>query len=160
MIDYFALLNEPRRPWLDPGSLKRKFLALSAKSHPDRVHNASAVEKRDAQQRYTELNAAYNCLRETKERLLHLLELERGEKPNQVQNIPPELMNLSLEVSGICRQTDAFLAEKAGVSSPVLKVQLFERGHEWTEKLMADQKRVNSWHEHLLAELKAIDASW
>ena len=42
----------------------------------------------------------------------------------------------------------------------MLKVQLFERGHEWTEKLMADQKRVNSWHERLLAELKAIDAGW
>ena len=58
MTDYFALLNEPRRPWLDPEPLKDKFLALSATVHPDRVHNLGAAERAAAQERYTELNAA------------------------------------------------------------------------------------------------------
>src|SRR5215472_9636832 len=77
MVDYFALLDEPRRPWLDAEPLKEKFLALSATVHPDRVHNLSETERAAAQERYTELNAAYQCLREPKERLHHLLELER-----------------------------------------------------------------------------------
>ena len=103
MTDHFALLNEPRRPWVDPDSLKQKFLALSAEVHPDRVHNSGDSEKQRAQERYTDLNAAYNCLREPKSRLQHLLELELGVKPGNVQSIPPDLMDVFLEVSQACR---------------------------------------------------------
>ena len=74
MNDCFALLNEPRRPWLDTESLKTKFFSLSAAFHPDRVHGGTQAEKSAAQQRYAELNAAYNRLRDPKERLLHFLE--------------------------------------------------------------------------------------
>ena len=160
MTDCFALLGEPRRPWLEPDALKQKFLSLSAALHPDRVHAASAEEKQAAQQRYTELNAAYNCLREPKERLRHLLELELGAKPTTVQSIPPDLMDFSLEVSRLCRQADAFLAEKAKVSSPLLQVSLFERGQEWTEQLLALQKHIQSLTEKAQAQLQEIDAAW
>ena len=48
MADYFALLDEPRRPWLDPEELKAKFHALTATVHPDRVQQkhmrAAAVD--------------------------------------------------------------------------------------------------------------------
>ena len=84
MADYFALLDEPRRPWLDPEILKDKFHALAATVHPDRVHRASEPEKQEANQRYAELNAAYRCLREPTKRLRHLLELERGKKIEDV----------------------------------------------------------------------------
>jgi hypothetical protein len=40
MQDAFALLNEPRRPWLEAEALKQKFLALSSAVHPDRVSAA------------------------------------------------------------------------------------------------------------------------
>ena len=45
MTDSFSLLNEPRRPWLDAGALKQKFLPLSSAAHPDRTHNAPEAEK-------------------------------------------------------------------------------------------------------------------
>ena|SRR2546429_401743 len=160
MTDYFALLNEPRRPWLEPDKFKQKFLALSAEVHPDRTHNASPAEKDAAQQRYTELNAAYRCLGDPKERLRHLLKLELGANPKDVERIPQALMNLFLEVSQLCRQADALLGERAAVTSPLLKVQLFERGQEWTDKLMALQKDLNARRETLMSELQAIDAAW
>src|SRR5437764_13341599 len=125
MIDYFALLSQARRPWLDLDSLKQKFLALSTQCHPDRVHCANEEEKVVAQKRYTELNAGYNCLRDHKQRLLHLLELERGAKPSELQNIPADLMNLFLQVREVCQQADAVLAQKKTVTSPLLKVNLF-----------------------------------
>ncbi len=81
MTDYFALLDEPRRPWLEPDSLKARFLALSAQVHPDRLHNAPEAQKQAANEQYAELNSAYRCLREPKERLQHLLELELRSKP-------------------------------------------------------------------------------
>src|SRR5260370_11679321 len=128
MIDCFVLLQQPRRPWLDPDALKQKFLSFSANNHPDRVHAASEMEKSGAQQRYAELNAAYQRLRDPKERLQHLLELELGAKPQQVKRIPPELMDVSMEVARLCRQADAFIGEKNRTTSPLLLVQMFERG--------------------------------
>src|SRR5690349_21762633 len=112
MTDFFALLNEPRRLWLNPDELKAKFLALSSEVHPDRVHNAGEAEKRAAQQRYSDLNAAYQCLRKPSERLKHLLELEMGAKLSQVQTFPSQLMDLSLQVAKFCTAADAVLGQK------------------------------------------------
>src|SRR5262249_33637700 len=106
------------------------------------------------------LNAAYNCLSKPKERLFLLLELERGRKPEQVENIPPDLMNLFLKISQLCKQADAFLTEQAGVSSPVLKVQFFERAQELIEMLTAAQREINSRQDNLNAELKDLNANW
>src|SRR6478736_641787 len=135
MNDCFALLNEPRRPWLDNEALKRKFISLSADLHPDRTHSAGESEKAAAQERYANLNAAYNRLREPRDRLLHFLELELGAKPKDVQRIPADLIPLFNELNQVCRQADAFLAEKALVTSPLLKVQMFDRSQECTEEL-------------------------
>src|SRR5688572_1414187 len=115
MTDYFAVLDEPRRAWLDPEALKAKFLSLSATVHPDRVHGQSDAERKAAQDRYTQFNAAYQCLRDTKSRLQHLLELERGGKLQDVQQIPPETMDLFFQVGKLCREADDFLARKRQV---------------------------------------------
>jgi curved DNA-binding protein CbpA len=160
MTDFFSLLDEARRPWLDPDSLKKKFLALSGQAHPDRVHNADKSQKDAAHQRYTEINAAYNCLRDPKERLRHLLELERGSKPGDLQQIPQGLMDMFTQVSQVCRETDSFLAEKEKINSPLIKLQFFERSHLWIEKLTAIQRMLNQWHETLTSDLKANDALW
>jgi hypothetical protein len=158
--DYFALLDEPRRPWLDPDLLKQKFLALSANAHPDKIHTASESEKSIAAKKFAELNAACNCLTTPKTRLLHLLELERGAKPKDIQQIPDGLADLFAEVATICRQADGFLAEKAKAVSPLLQVQFFERAQEWIEKLNAVQTKVRNLSERLFAELKLLDAKW
>jgi curved DNA-binding protein CbpA len=160
MTDSFALLNEPRRPWLDVDELKQKFRQLSNDVHPDRIHSASEEEKQRANQRYAELNAAHNTLREPRDRLLHLLELESGAKPKDVQRIPPGTMDLFVEVGQICRDVDAFLAERGKVTSPLLKVQMFERGMDWTDKLQALQQRINSKRVELTEELQKMNAQW
>jgi DnaJ-domain-containing protein 1 len=160
MTDNFALLNEPRRPWIDPESLKEKFLELSSQVHPDRVHQKSPEERKAADTRYAELNTAYNCLREPKERLRHLLELELGRKPDDVQNIPSDLMNFAFEIGRVCKNADALLAEKAGATSAILKVQFFERGQERVDELKSFQQKINERRDTLLAELKTLNAYW
>ncbi len=160
LTDNFALLDELRRPWIDPKDLKQKFLALSAAVHPDRVHNAPEDERRAAGRRFAELNAAYNCLREPKERLRHLLELEFGAKPADVQSIPPGMMDAFFEVGRLCKETDAFLREKNTVSSPLLQVQLFERAQDWTERLNALQRELNARRDELFRELQAMNGIW
>jgi len=162
MIDHFVLLNEPRRPSLDPEALKQKFLALSAEAHPDRSHNASPVEKQAANDRYIALNAAYQCLHDPRDRMLHLLELESGSRPPQLQdkNIPAALVDLSFTVGQLCRQVDSFLAEKSRASSPVLKAQLLERGLESLDKLQSLQSQINTLRDASLAAVKLLDPAW
>src|ERR1017187_4958286 len=160
VTDYFALLKEPRRPWLEPETLKKKFLALAAGIHPDRIHNADESEKGPANRRYAELNAAYHCLAEPKSRLRHLLELELGAKPNDVQQIPTALADLFAEVATTCRNADTFLAEKGRVTSPLLQVQLFERAQEWIERLNDLQKKLDEPRERLMGGLKSLDEIW
>ncbi|HTA94725.1 MAG TPA: hypothetical protein VK769_01235 [Verrucomicrobiae bacterium] len=160
MTDNFALFNEPRRPWLDADSLKQKFFALSANAHPDKIHSASESEKSAAAKQFAELNAAYNCLLEPKLRLLHLIELESGAKPKDIQQIPPALADLFAEIAGVCHKADGFLAEKSKVTSPLLQVQLFERAQEWIEQLNSLQRKLNELREKLTGELKSLDEKW
>ena len=160
MSDYFSLLNEIRRPWLDGDLLKQKFHTLSGGLHPDKIHSAGEAEKAFAAKKFAELNAAYHCLTDVKLRLLHLLELELGAKPKDIQQIPAALADLFAEVAGVCRDADGFLAEKAKVTSPLLQVQLFERGQDWVEKLLGLQRRLNELREKLTGELKSLDQQW
>jgi curved DNA-binding protein CbpA len=160
MNDCFALLNEPRRPWLDPEALKKKYFALSAEFHPDRVHNGPPGLKSSTHQRYAEINAAYNRLRDPKERLSHFLELERGHKLKETQQVSPEVSIFFDPVNSLCREADALLQEKNRMTSPLLQVTIFERGQELTERLFELQRQVNSEREQALAEIQRMDSTW
>ncbi len=160
MKDNFLLLNEPRRLWLDADSLKTKFFALSSEVHPDRTHNAAETEKFAANQRYTELNAAYQCLREPRSRIRHLLELELGAKPSDLTNVPDDLMELFFAVGKVFREVDAFLVEKAKATSPLIQVQLFERGMEQVDQLNELSRKISPRRETLLEDLKSLDVVW
>jgi curved DNA-binding protein CbpA len=160
MQDYFALLEEPRRPWLDADLLKQKFLTLSAEAHPDKMSSTEDAQKNSASKSFAELNAAYHCLVEPKSRLLHLLELELGAKPKEIQQIPAALADLFAEVASSCRSADCFLAEKARATSPLVQVQLFERGQEWVEKLQSLQRKQSELSEKLANDLKSLDEQW
>ncbi|HEV2318414.1 MAG TPA: J domain-containing protein, partial [Verrucomicrobiae bacterium] len=146
--------------WLDAEALKQKFLSLSATIHPDKIHAIDACDKQAASKKFAELNTAYNNLLLPKSRLLHLLELERGAKPEDIQQIPADLADLFARVAVVCRDTDQFLAGKARTVSPLLQVQLFERGQAWIEQLNGLQKELSGFHDDLLAMLKRLDAQW
>jgi DnaJ-domain-containing protein 1 len=160
MTDNFVLLGQPRRPWIDPEPLKAKFLALSSAVHPDRLHNASEREKQAATAHYADLNAAYHCVRDTKERLGHLLQLELGAKPGDVQKIPAASMDLFMEIGTTLREVDAFIAQKAQITSPLIKVQMFETAMTWTDRLNEMQQRINATRDELNNELSRMNAMW
>ena len=160
MTDHFVLLDEPRRPWLDAYALKTKFHSLSAAVHPDRVHQSSESDKLAANQRYTELNAAYNCLREPRSRIRHLLELELGAKPSDLTNVPDDLMELFFNVGKIFREVDVLLGEKVRATSPLLQVQLFERSQDQVDQLGTLRAKISVRRDVLLDELQALDRTW
>jgi DnaJ-domain-containing protein 1 len=160
VTDLFAVLDESRRPWLDGAALKQKFLSRSAELHPDRTHSATGTGPRTAQECFTELNAAYQCLSEPRLRLRHLLELELGQKPSDLTEIPDEQMNLFFELGQAFRAAEALRAEKARAASPLLQVQIFTRCQDLVETLHALRDRVTALREAELEKLRAIDLTW
>ena len=160
MTDCFELLQEPRRPWLDADALKACFLELSAAAHPDRVHGGTESERAHANARSAELNAAYNTLRESRDRLFHLLELERGAPSRDIQRIPAGTMDLFVEIGQCCRDADTFLATNPNSESPMLKLQRMRQALEWSDRLMALQRQVNLRREVLETTLRGLNAAW
>jgi curved DNA-binding protein CbpA len=158
--DYFALLNQPRRPWLDPEAVRAAFLALSTGIHPDRVHNASPETRAAAQERFAALNAACNCLRDPKERLRHLLHLERGVKPAQLERAPAQRTDFYFELAGVCGETDKFLRAQAPSPAPLLKARSFARALALREELEKFQAELACWRGELEREVQALNAAW
>ena len=160
MTDCFALLDEPRRPWLEPEALKEKFLARAAALHPDRFHGSSPSEKQEASNRYAELNGAHARLSNTKERLAHLLELELGRRPQDVQQVPSGTMDLFFQVGQLCKETDQLLAERAQVTAPLLKVKWFQQGLELGERISGLQQALGKELERIEAQLQTLNPAW
>jgi curved DNA-binding protein CbpA len=158
--DYFALLNETRRPWLDPQALKQHFLALTADAHPDRAHHLPPLERAVVNRRFAELNAAYQCLLEPKKRLLHLLELELGRRPDSVGGVPGGLLDWFSEIAQLGREADAFLGEKDQDASPLLKVQFFKRGSVLAERIQSGLRTLRSRNQARQDQLQALNDAW
>jgi curved DNA-binding protein CbpA len=159
--DYFALLNEPRRPWLDPELVQARFLALSAPHHPDHVHTGTPEQKSAANDRFAALNAAWLCLRDPKQRLRHLLELERGEKIEALEALPDSASaDVYFQIGRACREADRFLNESAQAASPLMRAERFQRRLDWTERLKAFQQTLTVRREALESALKNLNSQW
>jgi len=158
--DYFALLGQPRQPWLEPELLKARFLALSSEIHPDRSHDASPDQQQAAAGRFADLNEAHQRLREPKDRLRHLLELELGRKPDDIQDVPASAMELFMRLAQLCRQVDDFLSKRATASSPMLKAQMFGQAVEWIDQLQAAQQTLASRQSEVDRQLRELNECW
>jgi DnaJ-domain-containing protein 1 len=158
MMDYFALLHLPRQAWLDEAVVKQEFLAQSASSHPDRVHNEDLESRESAQESYLNLNAAYQCLRDSRQRLRHFLELQRGTKLNEIQSVPNELVTLFMEVSRLCREADTLIAQNTATQSPLLKAALLDRNQSFMEELDGMKSRLSEWRKSLEDNVKELNA--
>ena len=86
MIDitknYFDLFGLPVGFVLDTGELSDRYRELQRVVHPDRYANASEQEKRLALQQATQVNEAFEALRDPLRRAIYLLQLQ-GVDTNQ-----------------------------------------------------------------------------
>jgi curved DNA-binding protein CbpA len=127
MTDYFALLDLPRSPWLEPAAVKARFAELSAAVHPDRVHQADGATRAAATRRYAELNAAQQCLADPRQRLRHLIELETGRPPGDVGAVPPHIGELFFKVGQALRTADELVRQKQAATSPMVQAQFMRQ---------------------------------
>ena len=160
MTDAFALLGLERRPWLEPGDIKQRFHERSAAWHPDRHHGSPEHARSEAGRVYSELNSAHQLLAEPRDRLLHLIELESGARPRDIQRIPPGTMDLFVEVGQACRDCDEFLQRRGTATSPMLRLKFMQEGLEWVDRLSEVTARVQARESELAGELRALNGAW
>jgi curved DNA-binding protein CbpA len=153
MTDYFALLEQPRVPWLDPAALKEAYHRKTLQSHPD-----TAAPDRESD--FSDLNEAYQVLQDPKRRLHHLLSLENGAPPSANQTIPQELQELFLLVGALTQRANALLEKTRTVSNALSRSLL-------KPQIVALQKEVDSLREKIrnlndsaIEQLREINREW
>ena len=160
MTDCFALLDLPRQPWLDPELLQNRFTALSARLHPDKVNASAKSDQVEANDRFADLNLAFQTLRETKSRLGHLIQLESGAAPAALEQVSNESANLFFQVSSLCREVDRFLEEKNKSVSPMMKAAHFAKALEWTDRLQAIQQVIQEKRSAVEESAHQLNDAW
>lgn len=156
-MNHFTRFGLESRPWIDLEGLKETFLKLSAETHPDKV---TPAEKSSSERQFRELNESYNVLRNTRARLLHLMELSGLPKQEQVQDVPASALELFPVIASATKRADALIREKAAAGSPMLKVQLMERGLQEIETLQELQGRIRESIRQIEDTLKALASGW
>jgi len=152
MTDYFALLDQPRAPWLDPESLKEVFHRKTLKQHPDTSASASS----DA---FAELNEAYQALQNPKRRLQHLLELQVSPPMRAPESVPNELQELFLRIGEWNQRAQDLLEKIRGQSSALERSLLKSRLLEVQQAIENLRCEVRDLSETANAELKQIEAT-
>ncbi len=158
--DPFALFQLEPGPALDADALKERFARATAESHPDKFAQAPEAERAEADERYAALNRAYQTLIDPRARLLALYELTRGEKPRDVQRIPPGTMDLFIEVGQICQQFDQFLGRKRSAGGALERAALMTEELTLQDAMAALRGKLENLGGTLAAELAALDAQW
>jgi hypothetical protein len=139
MTDYFALLGEARRPWLEPEKLKEKYYALSRAGAPD-----------------AELNEAFRVLSDPKLRLHHLLILE-GAELTAGRPVPPSVAELFWNTGTLLREIDRWLLRNAEATSALSRALLSGERAKLAEKLQALEVQLNSVYKVEIDRLREIN---
>ncbi|MEJ0000019.1 MAG: hypothetical protein WDO13_13115 [Verrucomicrobiota bacterium] len=156
----FALFELEPAPALDVAALKERFARATAESHPDKFSQAPEAERAVADTRYAALNQAYQTLADPRARLLALYELTKGEKPRDIQRIPPGTMDLFKEVGELCRELDALLERKAAATNRLEKAGLLDEELKLQDALGAVREKLEAFAATVEGELAALDARW
>ncbi|HEX4630767.1 MAG TPA: DnaJ domain-containing protein [Chthoniobacterales bacterium] len=149
MTDYFALLEQPRAPWLDPEALKEVFRHKTLEQHPD----TSASFSSNA---FAELNEAYQVLQDPKRRLQHLLELQGSPPSRTAASVPSELQELFLRIGASNQQARLLLERIRGQSSALERSLLKPRLLEVQQAIENLRREIRDLTETANRELKNI----
>ena len=158
MIDYFALLDQPRVPWLDLNELKDTYYQKTLQAHPDAQTTRPRAAETDAA--FTSLNEAYQVLQDPKRRLHHLLSLE-GAVPSSTDEIVPQHLHDLFPAVGALTQRANLLLERIRTTSnrlsrSLLKPEILEVQNQAKEV----RKKIQNLFDASLAELRQINTAW
>lgn len=151
--DPFALLDLPRRPWLDADAVKAAFHRLGRELHPD------APGPNGDAGRFAALNEAQATLTDPRRRLSSLLTLEFGDTASSAPApVPAGLGDLVFPTQGLLQAVDRFLARKTAATAALARALLARE--EWTlrEQVETRLAELETLHTNALDDLRWFDA--
>lgn len=158
MIDYFALLDQPHAPWLDPDKLKDTYHQKTLQAHPDTQTSRPGAEATDAT--FASLNEAYQVLQDPKRRLHHLLSLEGAAPSSTDQTVPTQLHDLFPAIGTLTQRANLLLetirATSNALSRSLLKPQILEVQNQAKEL----REKIQNLSDASLVELHQINTAW
>jgi len=138
MTDYFALLGEARRPWLDPAQLKEKYFARAREQPAD-----------------AELNEAFRVLSDPKLRLQHLLKLA-GVDLTAGREIPSGLAGLFWNTGTLLREIDRWRLKQQAAQSALSRALLTGERAKLNQRLTIVEQQLAAAYEKEIEQLRAI----
>ena len=147
MVDHFAVLGIPRAAWVDAEELKSRFHRLSAERHPDATGGDGAA--------FTELNAAWQALRESAGCLRHFLELEHPDALASAGQTPAELADLFMDIAAFRQAAQKFGVKYSAATSPLTKAVLEAERVALLTRLAALAANVEARTEQNIATLRS-----
>jgi len=153
--DYFALLRQPRRPWLDPDELKQQYQRLTFELHPDR--QKTGADQAD----FSAVTEAYRVLSNPRLRVLHLLDLEGNATANKSPaNIPNDLADLFMASATLVRDIDAHRQKREQTTSALGKSLLHGETVQLKSRTDEMLKRLDGCYDVTLEHLRRVDEKW
>ena len=153
MTDYFAVLHQPRRPWLDPDELKQKYQELTLANHPDRTRSTGPGPD------FAAITEGYRVLSDDRLRIQHLLKIE-GQTIESGQTVPGEFIDLFTEIGDFVRTTDDLLERSAktqnALGKSLLRAEILG-GQKRGEEILSKLTRL---HDEALHELRSLNDLW
>ncbi|HEX8280083.1 MAG TPA: DnaJ domain-containing protein [Chthoniobacterales bacterium] len=156
MTDPFALLDQPRRPWLDPEELTRVFHKKTLRSHPD----AQAERGPAAEAAFAELNEAYQVLRDPKRRLQHLLASQQNGARRVQTEIPAELEALFPRIAVLTQRLDAAIQKNSAATTALTRSLLKAESAAVVRELDEMLIELRRLHGNALEQLRESDRTW
>ncbi len=160
MSDFFELLDLPRQPWLDAAEVKSRFAQLAAPIHPDRVHESDAATRKTATDDYAELNTACQTLSDTRLRLKHLIELETGESPSDIGQVPGHISDLFFEAGQVFLKAGHVIKARDDKAAPMVRAGWMSRAMDQVDALRQLQTRLEDHLEKLDDRCRRLGGSW
>jgi curved DNA-binding protein CbpA len=154
MTDYFALLDQPRAPWLDPTVLKDAYHRKTLESHPDTARPGGTDSS------FAELNEAYQVLHDPKRRLHHLLGLENCAPSSTDQSVPEELHDLFPRIAVLTQRANLLMEKNRATSNVLGRSLLKPRMIELQKETSELREKTQIVSDASLAELRRINSAW
>ena len=112
-IDYFTVMDLPRKLNIDTAKLETKFYEMSRAFHPDFYEGKSEMERTVSLANSALLNQAYRTLKDPIQRIEYLLNLEAGSVKEIPGKAPTDLFEALLEVQEQLDELQALKSQNA-----------------------------------------------
>jgi curved DNA-binding protein CbpA len=158
MIDYFALLDQPHAPWLDPDKLKDTYHQKTLQAHPDAQTSRPGADATDTT--FTSLNEAYQVLQDPKRRLHHLLSLEGAAPSSTDQTVPKQLHDLFPAIGTLTQRANLLLEKIRATSNALSRSLLTPQILEVQSEAKQMREKIQNLSDASLVALHQINTAW